>query len=76
MHIVLGDQVPPRSLFHFDPIPLVPSTVVDVVQGNNTLAHDMLTVVGPQIHPFAMSSPVMQVVSSQIEVMCLRAIGT
>ncbi len=75
MYIVLSDEVPPRSLFHFDPIPLVPSTVVDVVQGNDALAHNMLTVVGPQIHPFAMASPVMQVVARQIEMMRLRTIG-
>jgi hypothetical protein len=47
---------------------------VDVILRDNTLAHDVLAVVGTQVHPFSMPSSVVDVVASKKEASSVSAV--
>jgi len=67
MHMILGDEVSPGALLHFDAIALVPTTIVNVVQGDDAFTHDVFPMVGAEIHSLTMTGTVMDVIPRQIE---------
>ena len=71
VNVVLGNDVSPRALFDFDPVPLITKAIVNVIQRDHTFAHDVLTIVSTEIHSFPMPTSVMVVVASEKE--ALRA---
>ena len=74
VNVVLGNEVSPRALFDFDPVPLITKAIVNVIQRDYTLAHDVLTIVRTEIHPFPVSASVMVVVASEKEASRIGAV--
>ena len=74
--VILCNEVPPRTLLYLDTISLVTTTVVNVVQGNNTLTHHVSGIVSAKVHSLGMAATVMDVIASEIETLSIRTICT
>ena len=65
VNVVFGDEIAPRALLDLDAIALIPAAVVDVIQGDHALAHDVLAVVRAEIHALAVAAAVVDVIARQ-----------
>ena len=74
--VILRDQIAPGALLHLDAVALITATVVNVIQSNHTFAHDVVAVVGTEIHALGMSSAVVDVIAGQKEALGVGTVGT
>ena len=76
MHMVLGDEVSPGALLDLDAIPLVTTTIMDVVQCDDALAHDVSAVVPAEIHAFGVTSTIMNVITCKMKAVGIGTVRT
>ena len=76
MHMVLGDEIAPGALLDLDAIALIAATIVNVVQRDDALAHDVIAVVGTEIHAFCVTVAMVDVIAGQKEALGVGAVRT
>ena len=75
VNVVLNDQITPGALLHLDAIALIAATIMNVIQRDDALAHDMVAVVGTEIHAFRVTVAVVDVIAGQKEALGVGTIG-
>jgi len=76
MHVVLGDEVSPRALLNLDAITLISTTIMDVVQRDDALAHNVSAVIPAEIHAFGVACTVVNMIACKMKVVGIGTVCT